>query len=247
MTGLVVLPLPTIPGFVEARLPAALKNRQEEEARELAALAEQQFRARADKIGGDHDWHSAIGHVPNVLSLVRGHACFADLVIVGHTPESFPSGVAAASVPKEVMLSRGGPMLFVPAGTRTAEFGRRILVGWNGSREAVRAVHDALPFLRKAEEVTLLTVETSDTSDGRSYGGDKMLRHLAHHGIEAKARRSMVNSGNVGDVILSRAADARADLIVMGAYGHSRLREFVLGGATRRVLSQAKIQVLMSH
>ena len=147
------------------------------------------------------------------------------------------------------------PVLTTPSKGPHADLGRRILIAWNGSREAARATHDALPFLIAAESVVVLTVDAA--GDAHSPGAN-IATHLARHGVNvdlhkrtsvrhppAQARRAA--KMNVGEVILSAAADYNADLLVIGAYGHSRLRETVLGGVTRHVLSHMSVPVLMSH
>jgi len=121
-----------------------------------------------------------------------------------------------------------------------------VLVAWNGSREATRAVHDALPLLRRAEKVTVLSIDPDEDAEPRLPGADVSL-HLARHGVTAQAATIAGTDVAVGDLLLSYAADHDIDLIVMGAYGHTRLREVVLGGATRTLLRHMTVPVLMSH
>jgi nucleotide-binding universal stress UspA family protein len=126
--------------------------------------------------------------------------------------------------------------------------GRNVLVAWNGSREATRAVNDALPILERAEKVTVLAVNP------RKGGGDHgdipsadIALHLARHGVKAEASQTVSNELEVGDTILSRLADFGSDLVVMGAYGHSRMRELLMGGVTRELLQHMTVPVLLSH
>ncbi len=126
--------------------------------------------------------------------------------------------------------------------------GRRVLVAWNASREATRAVTDAMPFLEHAGLVTVLTANarTTDMGHGDLPGADIAL-HLARHGVRAEAAPTHSGDVDVGEWLLSRAADLEVDLMVMGAYGHSRLRELVMGGATRSILQHMTVPVLFSH
>lgn len=247
VTGLFVGLLPLIPAMVEARIPDALKQKQRDELHQLAEAAEKRFWDQAGSNTEGHVWQVAIGYFPDMLRIVTGHARFADLTVVSLSPDGLRDRLVGAGVAEEIVLSSGAPVLLIPEGTEISELGKRILIGWNGSREATRAVHDSMAFLKGADEVTLLTVEAGPVLDAPAMDGGDMVRHLSHHGIDASIRQSLVSGTEVGDVILSRAADTGADMIVMGAYGHSRLRELALGGATRRVMTRAKIPVLMSH
>ena len=122
------------------------------------------------------------------------------------------------------------------------------MVAWDGGREAVRAINDALPLLAGAEHVDVVSVnpEERGTDHGEIPGADMCL-HLARHGVNAEAQHIAASDVDVGNMLLSRVADVGADLLVMGAYGHSRWREIVLGGATHQVLSEMTVPVVMSH
>jgi nucleotide-binding universal stress UspA family protein len=124
----------------------------------------------------------------------------------------------------------------------------RVLVAWDGSREAARAVHDALPLLRRAREVSVLVAdpERLATKIGEKPGAD-LAAHLARHGLPVRVE--VVKSGGrpLGEILLAQVEEERADLLVMGGYAHARLRELVLGGTTRHVLTHASVPVLLSH
>jgi nucleotide-binding universal stress UspA family protein len=124
--------------------------------------------------------------------------------------------------------------------------GRRALIAWNGRREAARAVHDALPLLTDAEQTVVLTVG-AEPSDAEADPAAEILRHLGRHDLPVRAAHEVETDLDIADILLNRAAESGADLLVMGAYGHSRLREFVLGGATRSILRQMTLPVLMAH
>jgi nucleotide-binding universal stress UspA family protein len=181
-------------------------------------------------------------------SIVSYHARYADLAIVGQidTEELLPRPEYA--IPERVALESGGPTLVVPYAGAFATMGRRILIAWNGSAQSSRAVRDALPLLERAEKVTVLTINPDDVRHGKAdRPGTRIATHLSNHGIKADARELTVEEAAVGDVILSQASDGGADLVVMGAYGHPRSYEFVLGGATRALFRQMTVPILVSH
>jgi nucleotide-binding universal stress UspA family protein len=122
--------------------------------------------------------------------------------------------------------------------------GNKLLVAWNGSREAARAVADAMPLLERADEVKVLSAKPLDIGD---LSGADIALHLARHDVNTEASSSANKDIDIGDLLLNEAAQEGADLLVMGAYGHSRFRETVLGGATRHVLKNMTVPVLMSH
>ncbi len=143
------------------------------------------------------------------------------------------------------LFDSGRPLLVVPrARSAPAKFDR-MMVCWDGSRSAARAVGDALPFLRRARAIDLVAIGEPAKSD--EMPGASMVEHLKCHGLEATERRIAAPDTDVPHTILSHAASSSADLVVMGGYGHSRLREFVLGGATRGILAEMSVPTLLSH
>jgi nucleotide-binding universal stress UspA family protein len=146
----------------------------------------------------------------------------------------------APSVAEQLILGAGGPVLLLPQGCTEAPAARRVLVAWNGAREAARAARDALPYLRLAEQVTVVAL---GESPGRSLGDAGVM--LARHGVTVETREEPFE-GDAGATLLRLAGELGADLLVLGAYGRARLRELVLGGATREVLRSAKLPVLFS-
>lgn len=188
------------------------------------------------------EWRIGEGARADVVAV---HARYADLIVINQTDPDAPD---ATHFGDAVVLAVGRPVLFVPYVGEMRSFGQNVLICWNASREASRAVTDALPLLQRAANVTVLTVDGRPTTygHGESAGADVSL-YLARHGVKTVASQTVSGSVDVGSVILSRAFDLSADLIVMGAYGHSRVREIVLGGATRTVLQSMTVPVLMSH
>jgi nucleotide-binding universal stress UspA family protein len=169
----------------------------------------------------------------------------SDLVIVGHpAPQGFPEDLS----PERLLLASGVPMLIVPNAWKRETIGTNVLVGWNASREARRAVTDALPFLTAARSVTVLVVDPD-----RSYqwhedkpGADIAL-HVARHGGHARVEQVWSHELPIAEVILAHAVDNGMDLIVIGAYSHARLAELLFGGATRTLLTRMPVPVLISR
>jgi nucleotide-binding universal stress UspA family protein len=172
---------------------------------------------------------------------------YADLLVIGQADPDDPSG-GRGDLPERVALATGRPVLVVPKIGALSSVGKTVMLCWNASRESARAAADALPFVRAAEKVIVLVVdpEVSAAAHGQEPGAD-VATWLARHGVKVVVQRDVATDAKVGEIILSRAADHGVDLIVMGIYGHSRLREFVLGGASRTLLSSMTAPVLMSH
>mgnify|MGYP001171563979 CR=1 FL=1 len=193
--------------------------------------------------GGTGDWLEIGGDVVNGIAAC---ARTADLTVVGQVDadEFLPRPEYAIS--ERLALDAGGPALLIPLQGAAASVGRRILVAWDGSTPAARALKDALPFLERAERVAVLTIDTGKAGMENVAGADAVA-WLARHGVKAEARAARGADAAVGDVLLAETAADKADLVVMGAYGHSRAREFILGGATRTMLQRMTVPVLMAH
>jgi nucleotide-binding universal stress UspA family protein len=174
-------------------------------------------------------------------------ARYADLTVVGQS-EAEQKAATPTDLPEAIALATGRPVLVVPhIGVRRPP-GKVAMLCWNASREAARAASDALPFLKAADKVIVLVVEpkTSAAGHGPEPGADVAM-WLSRHGVKVVVQREPAPDADAGAVILSRAADHDVDLIVMGVYGHSRVRELVLGGASRTLLASMTVPVLMSH
>jgi len=209
----------------------------------LAETVERRFRDSLAPHGLHGDWH-LLGQRDGVE--LAGLAQSVDLVIVGQaSPEArLPSGFR----PEDIVLACGRPLLVVPYAGVFASIGKRVMIAWDGTREASRALHDALPLIAAAEAVTVITVRTHQSEFERDRPAlDRVVRHLERHGIAAKAEEGLRGDLAISDVLLSRAADLGADLIVCGGYHHSQLREALVGGVSRELLEHMTIPVLMSH
>jgi nucleotide-binding universal stress UspA family protein len=182
------------------------------------------------------------------ISAITLNARYADLVVIGqkNPADSVLSGSLVN--PGNVVLACPRPVLVIPYIGAPAGFGNHILIAWNGSRESCRAVTDALPLLKLAGRVTVMAVDPriSNSAHGAAPGAD-LAKFLASHDVKVTAQPDYSDVDDAGVELLSRAADLGADLLVMGAYGHTRTREWVLGGVTRTILASMTIPVLMSH
>jgi nucleotide-binding universal stress UspA family protein len=248
LIGLGVTPRFSIPAFVNAEIPAQVWEAQEAEMKARLDAARAAFKRHTERAGLATEWREVSAEIDNIAHLIASHARYADLMILGQPdPERIAAGLDMDTV-ERVVLTSGGPVLIVPYAGAFAAVGKRAMLAWNGSRESARATHDARAVLEKGAAVTVMYVNPPGRDhDQRDMAGVDIATHLARHGYKAEAAHTVAEDMKVGDMILSRAADAGADLIVMGAYGHSRLREFVLGGATAHVLRHMTVPVLMSH
>ena len=172
------------------------------------------------------------------------HARYADLAILGQTDPESNETYAASDFPEFVCLATGRPVLVAPYAGECATVGERVLVAWNASREATRAVTDSLPLLQRAKQVTVLAINPKGR--GELPCAD-IAWYLARHGVKVEAMHTHSSEVDTGNVLLSHAADMAADLLVIGCYGHSRLKEMALGGVTRTLLKEMTLPVLMSH
>ncbi|TFW19379.1 universal stress protein [Duganella callida] len=176
-------------------------------------------------------------------------ARYADLVVAGQSDPAAAGPEFLRTLPEFLALHAGRPLLLMPyAGVHT-HIDRHALVAWDGSRAATRAVTDALPLLRRSRRVTVavFNADRGAVPHGEQPGADIAL-YLARHGVQVEVTQQTTPADlDVGNALLSLAADCGADLLVMGAYGHQRWREIMLGGVTRRVLQNMTIPVLMAH
>lgn len=170
---------------------------------------------------------------------------YVDLVVLGQPARDDDSGLDLDLV-GECLLSISRPTLLVPFVGRFESLGRRPIIAWNASPEATRAVTDALPFLQRAERVHVMAFNAGGRGHGELPGADVGL-WLTRHGVPVEVSEERAEEINVGELLLSRVSDLNCDLVVMGAYGRSRLRELLLGGVTQTVLESMTVPVLMSH
>lgn len=218
----------------------------ERQRHERAGALERQFHAELSRAKVEGQWIATDGYANDV---VPPYARLADLIVLGQTDPTDPEAFVAEQFVEHIVLSAGRPVLLIPSAGSFAPPGRHVLIAWDGSREATRAIHDALPFLAHAAGVTLLSVHSSrDYSPVDRIPGADIALTLARHDVKIDVRELSVEDDTpVGDALLSQASELGCDMIVMGAYAHSRLHEVVLGGATRTILQSMTVPVLLSH
>ena len=210
-----------------------------------ASSAEAAFRQELAQHQLAGDW---IYRESNPTDTATALAALYDLVVVGQpNPDAESTGTPVLR-PEGVVLECGRPVLIVPYAGSFAALGQRVLVAWNGSREAARALHDAMFVMQDAAAVTVLAVGPGAPEAGAaSVSAGDVADALVRRGITATAETETAGDIGIEDLVLSRAADLGADLLVMGAYGHSRLREYVLGGVSRGIFQHMTLPVLMTH
>ena len=218
----------------------------DEQARGKAAVIEAGFREMLRREGITGTWEFNTG---SLIGAVTHRARLADLMIVGQTDPDDPPPGAARTLIEDLLMTAGRPLLIVPYAGRFETIGRNTLIGWTPTREAARAVHDALPLLAPGSKVTVLTVEAVDEAqDTGILSTADIAEHLARHGLDVSAARTVAVQGlSPADALLDYASDISADLLVVGGYGHSRTREMIMGGVTRDLLRHMTVPVLMSH
>lgn len=236
------LPFPEQLYYMGEYVPPSFFEMQREEARQKAEEILNQFEQDARHAGVAAD--RTISQEAPIDVLARlGATC--DLAVVGQlNPDLDRARAETGSLPADLALTVGRPVLVVPYIGSYPSPGHTVMVAWNGTREAARAVHDALPLLKAAKSVTIFCI---DPDPAQSESATALVKHLLHAGIAARAKHTLSGDMAVGDAMLSALADAGADLLVMGAYGHSRLRETVFGGVTATLLNSMTVPVLLSN
>jgi nucleotide-binding universal stress UspA family protein len=244
LTGLAVVYDPVVPGSVLDGLSAdivATFRAQNERAGE-SAVAKFDEAARRAGISAESQMQKV--ELSILEEAFARHARRFDLSVVGQIEPG--KNAPEEILPETVLFGSGRPVLVVPYIQKSGLKLDRILVCWDGSRTAARALGDAMPFLHRSKSIDVVTMTSSDGPRDELSGGD-IAHHLARHKLKVDFKRIVVKDIDVASTILSTAADLGSDIIVMGGYGHSRLREFVLGGATRGLLKAMTVPVLMSH
>jgi len=205
--------------------------------------AQEQFTAAAKRAGCRFEWQAPAGPAVDAATLYARHA---DLLIVGQEDPDDQASYVARNFIEDLVMTAGRPVIVVPYAGRVASFGENVVVAWDGSREAARALADALPILKRARFVTISTVMKHPDRDEPA--GFDVSGYLERHGVRAGFASIPRASGvSTGATLLNQLSDVHADLLVMGAYAHARAREQVLGGVTRTMLETMTVPVLMSH
>ena len=205
------------------------------------------FEATTGGRGFVAEWRDDDAGAFGVADCVLPYARTADLVVASQTDPEWP-GTDRLDIAERLAMEAGRPVLIVPNAGVHRRVGEQVLVAWNGRREAARAVFDALPILRGANAVNVVWInQRPEREHGQDIPTADICTALTRHGVKCEATEQVSPRGGVGETLLACAREMSADLLVMGCYGHARLREFVFGGASRHVLSHMTIPVLMSH
>lgn len=245
VSGLYTVPPPNVPYYMGEYIPTELIQKQMDEAQKSSGSAKEDFLAICADAGIEHRWLSSDMAPVEALRLASRAS---DIALVGQ-PDPNPSDPAAIPygtdvLPHELALQAGRPILAVPHAGAVTDVGRRVLVAWNGKREAARALHDAMPLLRGAEVVHIVTIGAE--RKGRTPIAE-IAGHMQRHGLRLETAIINGNGTKVGLALLAEAQGRSCDLMVMGAFGHSRLREMVFGGVTETVLGNMTLPVLLSN
>jgi nucleotide-binding universal stress UspA family protein len=244
LAGIAFLYDPIMPVSGAGYIPADVIATQERDSQEATRSALDRFTAACRRAGIAAEQLTLSTSFAGVGEQFGRIARRFDLSIVGQAePET---SEVEEIVAESALFESGRPLIMVPYIQKAPLKLDRVMVCWDGGRAAARAIADAMPLLRRAGHVDVVIV-TDERGKRDQIEGADMGAHLARHGLNVEVTRTALGDIDVADVILSRAADMSTDFIVMGGYGHSRLREFVLGGVTRSILRSMTVPVLMSH
>lgn len=231
-----------ITGFAEAQIPADLLQQHQDNLARAEDKARDEFEKICRAAGVGWEWRSAWEAQTSALAL---GARYVDMVAMSGAASN-TADLVGHRYADGVVISAGRPVLLFPEAYTWDKGFQKIMVAWDGSREATRALHDALPFLTRAREVIVMEVTGEGDAQARDPASD-IARHLARHGVATETTHAVKGDLSVGDELLDASADSGADLIVAGAYGHSRLREYALGGVTRHLMMHLSIPMFFSH
>jgi nucleotide-binding universal stress UspA family protein len=235
---------PVIPGTVMGGIPSDLIEVQREENAKAAREAASRFEAAAKAAAVSAEVRILDASVAGAADLFGRMARRFDIAVVGQARPG--EGAAEELLIEGALFESGRPVVVVPHTQTRPITLEHVLVCWDGSRPATRAIADALPFQRRAKAIEIIAV-SGERGKGGELVGTNMARHLARHGLAVTLKRVAAGNTDVPSAIRAEAQEIGADFMVMGGYGHSRLREFILGGVTRTVLTSSTVPVLMSH
>lgn len=240
LTGVHVLPTVVVYADATVSMGTEFIVAQQETFQADAERIEAAFRDKAAAAGIDHAWLGGDAANEPTMRTVADRCQASDLVICAQYEESIPA--AAGYSPDEMVLSVGRPVVVVPTAGASAAIGRRILIGWNGKREAARAAFDAIALAEEGAAVRIATI------DGKGESSAAALREaLGLHGLHVELAAEKAEGQTIAERLFASAADFGADLVAIGAYSRSRIRETVFGGTSSRVLRDPKLPVLAAH
>jgi nucleotide-binding universal stress UspA family protein len=244
LTGIAFVYDPIVPVAATGYVPPEVIETQQRDNEAAAKAAVEHFNAAAGRAGITVESDKLPASLASAGEQFGGIARRFDLAVV---PQGEPDKDAVEElIAESTLFESGRPVIIVPYIQKAPIKLGRVMACWDGSRQATRAIADAMPLLERAGQVELVIVANERGKQDEIPGAD-MGQHLARHGLKVDVNRITEGDIDVADALLSHAADASVDFMVMGGYGHSRLREFVLGGVTRSVLRSMTVPVLMSH
>ncbi len=246
LTGLHITPAVHVPGMARAEMGQDFIDQLEKRASGHVDRLASDFGAAMRRHGlTASDWRAVRGDAADVIAL---HARYVDLVVVGQRDPNEEAGSVRPDFPEVVAVTAGRPVLIVPYAGTFAQIGKHILVCWDAGMQATRAVTAALPMLERAGKVTIISVNAKPSAFGHGeVPGADLALYLARHKVKAEVSMHQGIDMGIGEFLLSRAADLDVDLIVMGAYGHARMREMVFGGCTRTIMQHMTVPVLTGN
>ena len=247
LVGLYVVPTVDIAPSVAALIPQDVLMRRQDETARARQAAEALFRtASTAKSGLAVEWRAPAG--PPVEAAVA-HGRYCDLMVLGQPDADDVFAGFGEELLTAALIGLGHPILIVPYIGATGMPAKRVLIATDGGREAVRAIADAWFLIERAREVKVVVGATDRSDPGSAFSQvrERLAGWLGDHGLHPEIERYEAEAGDRGEWLLSRAADFAADVVVMGGYGHARMREIVLGGMTRTILKTMTVPVLMSH
>ena len=243
VAGIAFLYEPVIPDGTLGGIPVDLIELQREENSKAANAAVGRFEAATKTAGVSAETRVLDATLGGAAALFGQIARRFDVAVVGQAQREH--GASEELMIEGALFESGRPVVVVPYIQKLGLTLDRVLACWDGGRMSARAIADAMPFLERAKAVDIVIVAEERKND--EITGANMTEHLARHGVTANVKRIARGDLAIADVILDYAADSGADFMVMGGYGHSRLREFILGGVTRGILGSMTVPVLMSH
>lgn len=233
-------------GYYYAGVNATIMQETLKRAEEDAQAAEAVVRGRLAAEALRWTSEAAMAQVAGLSSLVARRAMFSDLVVLPQ-PYGEGRGIEDEATIEAALFAGKSPVLVMPQGSDPMKMGKRVVIAWNQSAEALTAVRAALPMLKEAELINIAVVDPPQHGPDRSDPGGLISQWLGRHGVRAEISVLAKTMPRITDVLARHVNDVDADMIVMGAYGHSRLREAILGGATRNMLEGSPVPVLMAH
>jgi nucleotide-binding universal stress UspA family protein len=247
LTGFYVIPDFAIVAAVPeaAMMSEQLLADMRENAEKKAVAAETLFREASKTLGEKSDWVCEDGALSGTRDAAAALAFYSDLTVIGQYDDETPTE-NDASLPQDLVVDSGRPLILLPKTADMAGFGNHVMIAWKESREAARAVSDALPFLSGAKTVTVMTVAKQDKTEGADLG--KIKQFLGEHGIKATVDSVTAKDGeSTSAAMFAHAHRSGADMLVAGAYSHSRWREGLFGGVTKSIFNSISIPTLLSH